>query len=81
MNYLAIIHNKLRTQLITTYLNVPLKVSIMLNKNMWNPWHLFNENCIKDKYGIIILNTPINIPCVNLLLNIWNNGKLNKEQV
>jgi hypothetical protein len=42
--------------------------------NRWNPLHVLDAGNVLFRFGLLILNQPINIPR-DFMLSLWNKGK------
>lgn len=42
--------------------------------NQWNPLHILDAGNVLFRFGVLILNQPINIP-MDFMLSLWNKGK------
>jgi len=49
-----------------------MKMSIAVNQ--WNPLHILDAGNVLFRFGVLILNQPINIPR-DFMLSLWNKGK------
>jgi hypothetical protein len=49
-------------------------MNISARVNQWNPHHILDAGNVFFRFGLLILNQPINIPR-DFMLSLWNKGK------